>query len=170
MKRRTFISTTLIGLAACRTGLAQRCEPTAADIEGPFFRPGAPTRAAMGASTLQLHGVVMDRRCQPIAGARIELWQADAQGRYDLEGFDFRARLTTDADGRWSVGTIVPGRYLNGRTYRPAHIHAKVHAGDRHLTTQLYFPGDPFNDSDPFFAPSRLVRLDAGRARFDFVL
>lgn len=170
MKRRTFLATTALGLVGCRTGRAQQCVLTAADIEGPFFRPGAPSRASMGAATLDLHGVVMDRRCQPIPGAQIELWQADAEGRYDLEGFRFRSRLETAADGRWSVRTIVPGRYLNGATYRPAHIHAKVHAGDRHLTTQLYFPGDPFNENDPWFDASRLVQMDGGRARFDFVL
>lgn len=146
------------------------CESTRADIEGPFFRPGAPSRARLGAGTLHLHGVVMDRACQPIAGARLELWQADTHGRYDLDGFAFRTRLVSDELGRWSVDTIIPGRYLNGPRHRPAHIHAKVHAGDRHLTTQLYFPDDPFNESDPWFDASRLVRLERDRARFDFVL
>ena len=169
MNRRTFLTTAALGLVACRTA-AQQCRPTAADIEGPFFRAGAPMQRALGAATLHLHGVVMDRRCQPIRGARIELWQADAHGRYDLEGFRFRTRVSTDAEGRWSVDTIVPGRYLNGARYRPAHIHAKVHAGDRHLTTQLYFPGDPFNEGDPWFDAGRLVRIDEGRARFDFVI
>lgn len=173
MKRRTFISTTLFGLAACRTGLAQQCRPTTADIEGPFFRPGAPLRHAMVAQraiSLHLHGTVMDARCQPVANAELELWQADMHGRYDLHGFHHRARVRTDREGQWYVDTIIPGRYLNGGTYRPAHIHAKVHARGRSLTTQLYFPDDPYNDADPWFDASRLVRLDGGRARFDFVL
>ena len=56
--------------------------------------------------------------------------------------------------------TIVPGRYLNGAQYRPAHLHLKVSgAGLRPLTTQLYFAGDPYNAADPWFRPGRALTL-----------
>jgi len=69
----------------------------------------------------------------------------------------------------------VPGRYLNGAQYRPAHVHVKVSApGFLPLTTQLYFPGDPYNAVDPFTVCSLIMRVaDEGglkRASFDFVL
>ena len=71
--------------------------------------------------------------------------------------------------------TIVPGRYLNGRQYRPAHVHVKVRAsGFAELTTQLYFPGDPYNDIDPFIHRSLIIGTEKARAgmlgHFDFVL
>jgi catechol 1,2-dioxygenase len=71
---------------------------------------------------------------------------------------------------------VVPGRYLNGREYRPAHIHIKVAApGFAPLTTQLYFPGDPYNARDPFFLPGLLVTAKTTRdggldARYRFAL
>ncbi|MBA3821658.1 MAG: dioxygenase, partial [Deltaproteobacteria bacterium] len=86
-----------------------------------------------------------------------------------------RGTLVTDARGTWRVRTITPGRYLNGRRYRPAHVHVKLRApGYRELTTQLYFEGDPYNAGDDFIVsslimPHRIVD-DVRRAAFDFVL
>ena len=67
----------------------------------------------------------------------------------------------------------MPGHYLNGARYRPAHLHVKVHvAGAERLTTQLYFEGDPYNEGDAWFHPSRALHLvrrgDEALARFDF--
>lgn len=153
---------------------------TAANIEGPFYKRGAPHRsvlvdAADDGQRLALSGTVMTTRCEPLAGAIVDVWQANAKGDYDLDGFRFRGALTTDAHGRWELRTIVPGRYLNGDRYRPAHLHVKVRApGRRVLTTQLYFEGDPYNEGDAFIEPSLIMahRTDKGitRARFDFVL
>lgn len=57
--------------------------------------------------------------------------------------------VTTDDEGRWEFTTLRPGWYLNGGTYRPAHLHFRVYLGaDELLTTQLYFPDDPFNELD----------------------
>jgi protocatechuate 3,4-dioxygenase beta subunit len=86
-----------------------------------------------------------------------------------------RGKLRADASGAFRVRTIVPGRYLNGAQYRPAHVHVKVSApGFLPLTTQLYFPGDPYNAVDPFIVRSLIMRVaDEGglkRASFDFVL
>ena len=97
------------------------------------------------------------------------------RGEYDNDGYRFRGALTTDAQGRWELRTIVPGRYLNGDRYRPAHVHVKLRAaGYRALTTQLYFAGDPYNDGDPFIVPSLIMQhareASVRRAAFDFVL
>ena len=156
------------------------CEPTADNIEGPFFKDGAPSRRVLvrdqdDGQRLALGGVVLGGACAPLAGVAMEIWHADHRGAYDNDGFQFRGRVRTDADGRWDVSTIIPGRYLNGRRYRPAHIHVKLAAaGHRALTTQLYFEGDPYIDGDPFVVSSLIMPMrkqgDVVRCDFDFVL
>jgi protocatechuate 3,4-dioxygenase beta subunit len=155
------------------------CAATADNIEGPYYKPGAPHRATLVAAKdpgerLALGGTIVGADCQPIA-AELDLWHADAAGGYDMAGCKFRATLAVGADGQWHVDTIVPGRYLNGDRYRPAHIHAKLRApGHRELTTQLYFAGDPYNDGDHWIVPSLIMPTTVAdgvrRARFDFVL
>lgn len=118
-----------------------------------------------------------------LAGVELDVWHATHDGHYDNDGtmkmaaarYLLRGRLRTDAEGRYRVSTIIPGRYLNGRQYRPAHVHVKVGApGFAALTTQLYFPGDPYNDVDPFIHRSLIIGMEkasAGtRGHFDFVL
>ncbi|MEJ7598807.1 MAG: hypothetical protein WKG01_12945 [Kofleriaceae bacterium] len=160
--------------------VASGCEPTADNIEGPFYKAGAPSRATLagpGATgeRLVLAGRVASTACAPLAGAVLDIWQADARGGYDNDGWGLRGTLTTDAQGRWQVKTIVPGRYLNGRRYRPMHVHVKLRArGYQELTTQLYFADDEYLEGDPFVVPSLVMphRREGGvrRARFDFVL
>jgi protocatechuate 3,4-dioxygenase beta subunit len=121
---------------------------------------------------------VLGADCRPLSGATLDVWQADARGDYDNTGWTLRGRLTSGAGGRWEVHSIVPGRYLNGPRYRPRHLHFKLTAdGHRPLTTQLYFPGDPYNDGDAFFEPSLLLDADGPSrdtpgfwGRYDFVL
>lgn len=148
------------------------CTPTEDNIEGPFFKPGAPQRVVLAderteGTRLTLSGRVLDVRCEPIAEARIEVWHADHAGAYDNEGFGFRATLRCDDDGAYAVETIVPGRYLNGARFRPAHVHVKIAApGFAELTTQLYFEGDPYNVGDPYIRPSLVMSLtDTPRGR-----
>lgn len=153
---------------------------TAKNIEGPFYKRGAPNRSVLvepkdAGERLHLTGTLRTTRCAPIGGATIDVWQANAAGAYDLDGFRFRGALVTDDQGRWDLRSIVPGRYLNGDRYRPAHIHIKIKAvGFAVLTTQLYFAGDPYNDGDPFIDPSlimdHVLEKEVRRARFDFVL
>jgi protocatechuate 3,4-dioxygenase beta subunit len=160
--------------------VAAVCAPTAGNIEGPFFKPGAPHRSVLvgpgdPGARIRVSGAVRSTDCRPVGGVAMEIWQADARGAYDLEGFRHRGRLVTRADGAFEVQTIVPGRYLNGRRHRPAHLHVKLSApGHRPLTTQLYFDGDPYNHGDAFFLPSLVMQpRRAGAvaaARFDFVL
>jgi protocatechuate 3,4-dioxygenase beta subunit len=156
------------------------CVATADNIEGPFYKSGAPSRAVLvrdrdPGERLVLAGTVRDTRCRPLANAVLDVWHADARGGYDNTGWGMRGTLVTDARGRWSLRTIVPGRYLNGRRYRPSHIHVKLRArGHAELTTQLYLAGDPYLKGDPFVVPSLIMphRRDgsARRAAFDFVL
>lgn len=156
------------------------CEPTADNIEGPFYKPGAPSRATLAGDgvrgeRLVIVGRVASTACAPLAGAVLDIWQADARGAYDNDGWGLRGQLTSDAHGRWQVRSIVPGRYLNGRRYRPMHVHVKLRAkGYQELTTQLYFAGDEYIAGDPFVVPSLVMATTTAsgvrRAAFDFVL
>ncbi len=157
-----------------------RCALTADNIEGPFFRAGAPRRAVLADATtkgtkLTLSGRVLDARCRPIPEARIEIWHADHAGAYDNDGFGFRATVDCDEHGAYALQSIIPGRYLNGDRYRPAHLHLKLSAPKaRPLTTQLYFAGDPYNAGDPFIRKSLIMSLSdtpwGKAASYDIVL
>jgi protocatechuate 3,4-dioxygenase beta subunit len=184
MGRRKFLGGALLGGAAVATGtlvLMDRaraqalCARTDENIEGPFYRAGAPSRRSLwDQGGLEIAGLV--QHCgRPIAGAELDVWQADPRGAYDNAGWTLRGRMRADDRGRYRLITVHPGHYLNGDRYRPAHIHVKVRApGAPELTTQLYFENDPYNDGDPFFLPSLLLRPrrdgDLRRARFDFAL
>jgi len=157
---------------ACHDGDAATLRQT----EGPFFKPSSPQRAeliepGMGGQTIELTGFVLTRGCQPVAGALVDLWQADHQGEYDNSGFRLRGHQFADAAGRYRFRTVVPASYP-GRT---RHLHVKVQPkGGRILTTQLYFPGEANNRSDRLFRKELLIRTakNAGAlaGRFDFVL
>lgn len=156
------------------------CVETPADIEGPFYRADAPERADIVRAgdtgrALTLSGrVLAGDGCTPPPNAVVDVWQADPMGVYDnaTDAMDYRARVVCDADGRWSLRTFEPGRYLNGAQYRPAHLHVKVWVdGVERLTTQLYFPGDPYNDVDPWYDPQREVLATGdGTATYDLVV
>jgi protocatechuate 3,4-dioxygenase beta subunit len=114
---------------------------------------------------------VFSTKCQPIAHALLDFWQADSNGNYDNTGFRLRGHQYTDNQGRYSLETVVPGEYP-GRT---RHIHVKVQApGHPVLTTQLYFPGEARNNSDGIFSPELLMHVqnttNGQLATFNFVL
>ena len=156
------------------------CAATADNIEGPFYKPGAPHRAVLATERddgerMILGGTVRTTSCEPIANAVLDVWHADSRGGYDNDGWGMRGRMKTDALGRWQLKSIVPGRYLNGRRYRPTHVHVKLRAPGHHeLTTQLYFAGDPYNEGDDFIVSTLIMQHakqgGARRASFDFVL
>jgi protocatechuate 3,4-dioxygenase beta subunit len=108
------------------------CAPTPSDAEGPFYTPGAPRREATGKG-LVVSGVVRSAgTCAPVAGARVEWWQANPGGRYEDS---HRGHLRTAGDGSYRFETDFPPPYVG----RPSHVHLKVFAaGHRTLTTQLY--------------------------------
>ncbi|WP_210264875.1 dioxygenase family protein [Bradyrhizobium archetypum] len=157
---------------ACHDGEA----PTLRQTEGPYFKPSSPERielieAGMAGQPIELAGFVLTRACKPIAGALLDFWQADDQGRYDNSGFRLRGHQFSDAEGRYRLRSIVPGAYV-GRT---RHIHVKVQPrGGRVLTTQLYFPGEALNRTDGLFRRELLMQTAKNEGwlagRFDFVV
>ncbi len=150
--------------------------PTPSQTEGPYYKSGSPERTSLRepgllGTPLTVTGYVLSTTCQPIAGALLDFWQADNNGNYDNSGFRLRGHQYTDKQGRYSLETIVPGEYP-GRT---RHIHVKVQApGQPILTTQLYFPAEPHNNSDPIFSPALLLHVqntsNGQLATFNFVL
>ncbi|WP_433654809.1 dioxygenase [Nocardia sp. CA-128927] len=157
---------------ACHDGDAA----TIAQTEGPYFKPDSPLRSDLvlpGAPGVRLtvSGYVFNRSCRPVDRALLDFWQADNAGAYDNSGFNWRGHQYTDANGRFSLSTIVPGLYP-GRT---RHIHVQVQApNQRVLTTQLYFPGEPRNNTDSIFDRRLLMTVRAVPAgkegTFDFIL
>ena len=151
-------------------------EPTHEVTEGPFFKTHSPERASLiepgtAGTRLIVTGKVFTEGCQPVLGALIDFWQADAEGEYDNVGFKLRGHQFTSAQGLWKLETVVPGLYP-GRT---RHIHVKVQAPKgRPLTTQLFFPDEKRNPRDFIFDPELLMamREQSGRreGRFHFVL
>ncbi len=174
------------GSGADRLTRAQELPPTPAcgestavtppQTEGPYYRRESPERTSLlepglAGTRLVVTGAVLTSACQPIAGALLDFWQADASGRYDTGGYRLRGHQFTDARGRYFLETIVPGLY----TGRTRHIHVKVQAPYQPvLTTQLYFPGEPRNASDRLFHPALVMAIEdtaEGKlATFDFVL
>ena len=113
-------------------GAQQGCAPTAADMEGPFYKADAPERASIGRGLVVSGGVRTAGSCAPVPKARIEWWQVNPQGHYDDA---HRATQMADAEGRYRFETESPVGYFG----RPPHIHVKVLApGHATLTTQIY--------------------------------
>ena len=151
-------------------------ELTPEETTGPFFRPQSPLKndfrePGVKGIPVRLSGVVLNRKGQPIAGALLDFWHADANGEYDFEGFRCRGHQFADANGRYVLETIVPGLYP-GRT---RHYHVRLQAANGPiLSTQLYFPGEARNASDSLFRPDLLLKIrETGSvhlAGFNFVL
>jgi len=149
---------------------------TPRQTEGPYFTPNTPLKSdlfepGMSGARLRLTGRVLDTQCRPIPRALLEVWQADADGQYDNQGYRLRGHLFADESGNWLVDTIRPGRYP-GRT---PHIHVKVKGpATSLLTTQLYFPNDPGNARDGIYDARLLLQLEQRGegllGRYDFVL
>jgi protocatechuate 3,4-dioxygenase, beta subunit len=111
-----------------------------------------------------VHGRIMDAHGRPLAGTLVEVWQANAAGRYahpiDQHPAPLDPNFTgagwclTDEEGRYRFVTIKPGAYPwknHHNAWRPAHIHFSVfgRAFSQRLITQMYFPGDPLLAHDP---------------------
>ncbi|WP_410620522.1 carbohydrate-binding protein [Amycolatopsis sp. cmx-8-4] len=151
-------------------------DPTPEQTEGPYFKPNSPERTSLvtpgtQGTRLTVTGYVFGLACLPVNRALLDFWQADVNGAYDNTGFTFRGHQYTDARGAFTLSTIVPGLYP-GRT---RHIHVKVQAPGRPiLTTQLYFPNEPRNNTDTIFDARLLMTVrdngSAKEAAFDFVL
>jgi len=113
-----------------------------------------------------VEGRVLDADGRPVVGQLVEVWQANAGGRYRHKRdrhpapldphFTGAGRCLTDEDGRYRFTTIKPGAYPwrnHENAWRPAHIHFSLFgpAFTQRLITQMYFPGDPLMPLDPIF-------------------
>jgi protocatechuate 3,4-dioxygenase beta subunit len=128
-------------------------------------------------------GRILDEDGRPIRGTLVEIWQANAGGRYRHEvdqhpspldpNFSGAGRCRTDSDGRYRFVTIKPGAYPWGNhenAWRPQHIHFSVFGRQftQRLVTQMYFPGDPLMEYDPIATSVRDPKARALLvARFD---
>lgn len=185
---------------------AQSQAGTKGTIEGPYYLPGQvrlpsrctlPMREDEQGTPLVLEGQVRDLDGTPLAGAEVDIWHADADGYYS--GFaphvpdgNLRGLVVTDEAGRFAIRTVQPAPYqipTDGPTgklieaagwhpWRPAHLHIMVRAqGHRTITTQLYFAGGEWLDSDVAEAvkPELVIDpqddgTDARRSAYDFEL
>jgi protocatechuate 3,4-dioxygenase, beta subunit len=164
------------------------------DLAADLARPSENGAKAKG-QVIHVRGRVLDHSGKPVSHARIDIWQANAGGKYrhpsdtnpapldpNFKGF---ARLTTDASGHYSFRTIKPGRYPTAEgEMRPPHIHFVVEGQFDRLVTQLYFAGEAENQTDRWLNaapdPERLivtlkefpshVEARALEAHFDIVL
>ena len=136
--------------------------PSDADLLTNFARPGG---APIG-ERIVVHGRVRDEQGRPLAGALVEIWQANAGGRYRhrADGYlapldpDFggTGRALTDAEGRYAFRTVRPGPYPwpnSANSWRPAHIHFSLfgESWGQRLITQMYFEGDPLIPLCPIY-------------------
>jgi catechol 1,2-dioxygenase len=150
---------------------------TKGTIEGPYYLPGQvrldadcelPHRDDETGTPLVFTGQVRDLDGTPLAGAEVDIWHADADGYYSgfaphLPDGNLRGVVVTDHEGRFRIRTVQPAPYqipTDGPTgqmieaagwhpWRPAHLHLIVrHPGFRTITTQLYFAGGEWLESD----------------------
>ena len=149
----TLAPTVSLSSAALAWGQTERKRnPTPFCELGPFYKRGAPEIADMHAAgepgmPLTVSGAVYSTTGEILPDAKVEIWQADNSGKYDLQGYKFRALLHPDRKGSYGFESVMPGHYPS-RVCQ--HVHYLVTApGHKPLTTQLYFGTDPVFEGDP---------------------
>jgi protocatechuate 3,4-dioxygenase beta subunit len=167
MSRRALVGAGLAsaGLVAATGARAVQSRPlTAESPMGPFFPLDVPAdsdadltmlrghaKRALG-QAIEVTGRVFDQKGNAIPGARLDLWQANAAGRYahpadpatapldpDFQGF---ASIVSDAQGQWRIVTVKPAGYDSPIGHRPPHIHFDIRGRTHRNVAQLYFPED----------------------------
>jgi protocatechuate 3,4-dioxygenase beta subunit len=153
---------------------------TLSELTGPAFGDGVVgeldhdlTRQHAGeplGERIVVSGRVTDDHGRPVRNTLVEIWQANAAGRYIHQNdqhpapldpnFTGAGRCLTDGDGRYRFVTVKPGAYPwrnHDNAWRPAHIHFSLfgRAFTQRLITQMYFPGDPLFAADPIFQSIR---------------
>ena len=169
-------------VASNKFAIAQTALPrTPEQILGPFYPmktldqtadltrvPGRPGRAE--GHVLNVMGRVLNLKGEPVRNAKVEIWQANAHGRYTHPSdrnpapidpnFEGSSILTADYDGQYRFKTIKPAAYpVSPNMIRPAHIHFKVSGQQDRLVTQMYFEGDPYNKTDRFLQAAGRTEL-----------
>ena len=188
--RRSFLKNTVLGAVGLGISAkivsptkkeeidAAMCEPTTLDYygQGPFYTDNPPMiqdniLAAENepGSRMIITGRILNLDCDEfIPNTIVDVWHANNAGQYDNQGFSLRGFTTSNAQGFYLFETVKPGKYLNGNSFRPSHIHFKITApGFSTLTTQLYFEGDtsiPNDaaasiDSGTYDASNRIISL-----------
>jgi protocatechuate 3,4-dioxygenase beta subunit len=170
-----------------RQPLVSVTDPEALELSGPVFGVTDVTeldrdltRQHAGeplGERITVSGRVLDRDGRPVRGQLVEIWQANASGRYAHQrdqhpapldpNFTGVGRCLTDDQGAYSFTTVKPGAYPwrnHENAWRPAHIHFSLfgEAFAQRLVTQMYFPGDPLFPYDPIL---QSVTDDAARPR-----
>jgi protocatechuate 3,4-dioxygenase beta subunit len=150
---------------------------THSQIEGPYFRLGAPRRESLiepgiSGERLLLSGRVLNPQGKPIAGAYVNFWMSDDEGNYDMLGHHLHGYTVTDADGRYQMEMIEPACY---EPRQAKHIHVKVQGDSRMLTTQLFLSDDEGRLRDRWFLPELEIDVQqkpdgAKFGTFDFVI
>lgn len=160
---------------------------TEATVFGPFYVEGAPTfdlggDVAQGASGIpcQVRGTVRGLDGEAVPGAEIHVWQADADGKYDVQRTDLEAHqargvLRADGQGRYHFRSILAEAYpipddgpvgdmlkaTKRHPWRPAHLHFMIQApGYETLITHVFRNGDPYLDSDAVFGVRQSLIAD----------
>ena len=162
---------------------------TASQTLGPFFNYALPLDGDLTGGgkadgmPVTLTGQVTDVNARPVRDALVEIWQANAAGRYrhPLDGdasrpldphFTGCGRTLTDADGRYRFATVKPGAVpFEGNRWQAPHILLAVFGAGlmRRMTTRIYFPGETMNGTDPILAlvPEARRSLLVGAVRGD---
>ncbi|MDA9773489.1 T9SS type A sorting domain-containing protein [Saprospiraceae bacterium] len=159
------------------------CEMTTLDFygEGPFYTDNPPMIEANklaadneAGEKMIISGRVLNLDCDEfIPNTIVDVWHADDAGGYDNNGFKLRGFTKTNEQGFYLFETIKPGKYLNGASFRPSHIHYKITPPNfPQLTTQLYFSGDDSIPGDAaasitsgqFDATNRIIDLTPNAA------
>jgi len=150
---------------------------TPSQIEGPYFRIGAPRRDSLlepgiTGERLRLSGKVVTPHGKAIPNAVLHFWLSDDKGNYDMVGYRLQGYTLADAKGRYHMEMIVPACY---EPRQAKHVHVKVQGVSRPLTTQLFFSDDEDRLRDNWYLKELEVQVedapDGGKkGTFDFVI
>jgi protocatechuate 3,4-dioxygenase beta subunit len=150
---------------------------TPSQIEGPYFRLGAPRRDSLlepgiTGEHLFLSGRVTTPKGTPIPNAVLHFWLSDDQGNYDMVGYLLQGYTVSDGQGRYQMEMIVPACY---EPRQAKHVHVKVQGVSRTLTTQLFFSNDEDRLRDRWYMKEleiEVVDSPSGgkQGTFDFVI